>query len=120
MGTTVNSANPKTDRTVRIYDQFYNFELLVPVDEYDAVLSYFVSVFDTKEAAGNFTVTLFRIADTSGVPVLSLLQQLEGQGAPELTFTLAYYLNNFRSKSTLLGISQPTTPNYYIGRNVRA
>jgi hypothetical protein len=60
MGTTVNYANPKTDSTVKIFDEFYGYNEEVPSQEYDAVWSYFRSVFDNLNAAGNFTVTLFR------------------------------------------------------------
>ena len=116
---TVNYANPNTDRTIKIFDQFYNYEVSVAADEYDAVNSYFKSVFGTAEAAGNFTVTLFRVAQESSIPVLNLLQQIQGQTLPELTLTLAYYLNGLRSKATLLGLSASVSPNYYVARNVR-
>jgi hypothetical protein len=53
--------------------------------------------------------------------VLSLLEQLQtADNGAELNLTLAYYLNNQRSNSTLLGTSQPVQPNYYAARNVRA
>jgi len=120
MGTTVNYANPKTDGTVKIFDQFYTFEANVPQLQYDAVYSFFASVFGTAEAAGNFTVTLFRISDVSGIPVMTLLQQFEGQTQPQITLTLAFYLNKTRSKSTLLGVNTATQPNFYTARNVRA
>jgi len=49
------------------------------------------------------------------------LQQIQTASGPaELDLTLAYYLNNLRSNSTLLGTSQPVQPNYYAARNVRA
>ena len=116
---TVNYSNPRTDQTVKIFDQFYAYETVVPVDEYDAVNSYFKSVFKTTEAAGNFTITLFRMAQQSDIPVMELLQQIQGQTLPELTLTLAYYLNGLRSKATLLGVNASVTPNYYVARNVR-
>jgi hypothetical protein len=119
MGTTVNYANPKLDGTVRIFDEFYAYAADVPQLEYDAVNSYFRSVFGTDEAAGNFTVTVFRISESSGIPVMTLLQEFQGQGQPELTLTLAYYLNSTRSNSTLLGVNAATTPNFYVARNVR-
>jgi len=115
----VNYANPQTDTTVRIFDQFYNYAVEVPVDAYDAVKSYFLSVFGTAEAAGNFTVTLFRVAQQSDIPILTLLSQIQGLSGPELTATLAYYLNNTRSNSTLLGINVSTQPNYYVAHNIR-
>lgn len=115
----VNAINTKTDLTVQIFDRFYGYEQQVPVDQYDAVNSYFKSVFDSVEAAGNFTVSVFRISHQSGIPVMSLLQQFQGQTAPEITLTLAYYLNGIRSSSTLLGVNTPTQPNFYVARNIR-
>jgi hypothetical protein len=120
MSGTVNYVNPNTDQTVRIFDQFYAYDVSVPQLEYDAVYSFFASIYKTTEAAGNFTVTLFRIAQQSSIPVMDLLQQIQGLNQAELNLTLAYYLNNVRSQSTLLGISSSVTPNYYVARNVRA
>ena len=116
----VNYANPKIDQTVKIFDRFYNYEVDVPVLEYDAVYSFFNSIYGTAEAAGNFTVSLFRVAQQSAIPVMDLLQQIQGQSQAELNLTLAYYLNNIRSPATLLGINATTTPNYYVARNVRS
>jgi hypothetical protein len=118
--TTVNYVNPRIDQTVRIYDEFYAYAEDVPAAEYDAVNSYFKSVFGTADAANNFTVTLFRVSQDSDIPVMTLLQQLEGQSQPELTLTLSYYLNGTRSRSTLLGLNATVTPNYYVARNVRS
>ena len=115
----VNAINTKTDLTVQIFDRFYGYQQQVPVDEYDAVLSYFKSVFESAEAAGNFTVSLFRVSQQSGIPVMNLLQQFQGQTAPQINLTLAYYLNGVRSSSTLLGINVPTQSNFYIARNIR-
>lgn len=117
---TVNYSNPKIDQTVKVFDDFYGFSINVQSQDYDAVYSYFRSIFDTDEAAGNFTVTLFRIANEQSVSVLSLLDQLKTASGPtELSITMAYYLNNMRSGSTLLGVAQPVQPNYYVARNVR-
>ena len=115
----VNAINTKTDLTVQIFDRFYGYQQQVPVDEYDAVLSYFKSVFRSAEAAGNFTVSLFRVSQQSGIPVMTLLQQFQGQTAPQINLTLAYYLNGIRSSSTLLCVNTPTQPNFYIARNIR-
>lgn len=115
----VNAVNNKTDLTVQIFDRFYGYQQQVPVDAYDAVLSYFKSVFGSAEAAGNFTVSVFRISQSTNIPVMTLLQQFQGQSAPEITLTLAYYLNGIRSRSTLLGLNVPTQPNYYVSRNIR-
>lgn len=119
MGTTVNYANPNIDGTVRIFDEFYVYSANVPQLEYDAIYSYFSSVFGTAEAAGNFTISVFRISESSGIPAMTLLQEFQGMSQPELTLTLAYYLNSVRSNATLLGVNAATTPNFYVARNVR-
>lgn len=115
----VNIVNNKTDLTVQIFDRFYGYQQHVPVDAYDAVVSYFKSVFASTEAASNFTVSVFRVSHQTGIPVMTLLQQFQGQSAPEVTLTLAYYLNGLRSSSTLLGVNVTTQPNYYVARNIR-
>lgn len=116
---TINAINPKIDQTVRIFDQFYNYAEDVPAAEYDVVLSYFNSVFNTAEQAQNFTVAIFRVAQESGTDALTILQQIQGPTGPQLTANLCYYLNSVRSNATLLGVLQPSTPNYWAARNVR-
>lgn len=120
--TTVNETNYSIDQTVRIFDQFYNYAANIPSQEYDAVLSYFKSVFTTKDAAENFTSSLFRVAEETGINAMSLLQsfQQSGQTEPEVTILMAYYLNSVRSPATLLGVLAPTQPNFYAARNIRA
>jgi len=117
---TINYINPRIDLTVRVFDNFFNFDVDVPAEEYDIVYSFFRSVFTTAEAAGNFTVTLFRIAQQTSTPVLTLLDQIQGQNQIQITATLAYYLNGLRSSSTLLGYSNAVVPNFYTARNVKA
>lgn len=116
---TINAVNTKLDQTVRIFDQFYNYAEDVPAAEYDIVLSYFKSVFNTVEQAQNFTVAIFRVAQESGTDAITILQQIQGSTGPQLTANLCYYLNSVRSNTTLLGILEPTSPNFWTARNVR-
>ena len=118
MGGSVNVVNPSTDLTVRIFDNFYAYEQVVNSEEYDLVYSYLKSIFTTDTAAGNFTISLFRIAAETNVNVLTVLDSIQGQNTLQLTQTLAYYLNNLQSGSTLLGFGAAVTPNYYTARNV--
>lgn len=115
----VNYSNPAVDQTVKIFDRFYAYELDVPQLEYDAVYSFFRSIYGTATAAGNFTVSLFRVSQQSSIPIMTLLQQMQGLDQAEINLTLAYYLNNIRSPATLLGINATVTPNYYVARNIR-
>lgn len=115
---TVNYTNYSIDQTVRVFDDFYSYDVNVPADEYDIVHSYFLSQMKSKVAAGNFTVSLFRVAQETNIPALTLLSQFEGTTGINLDVSLAYYLNQIRSRATMLGVSNPVTPNFYAARNV--
>lgn len=115
---TVNYTNPNVDLTVRVYDQFYDYDANVPAAEYDVVHTYFLNTMTTKQAAGNFTVSLFKIAQDTGIPALTLLAEFQGLNGTNLNASLAYYLNAIRSRATLLGVGVTVVPNYYQARNV--
>jgi hypothetical protein len=115
---TVNYTNTNLDQTVRIFDNFYQYDVQVQAAEYDVVYSYFIQKMSTKQAAGNFTVSLFRIAQETNIPPLTLLNQFQGKNGVDLTASLAYYLNQLRSRATLLGVGVAVVPNQYAARNV--
>ena len=115
---TVNYTNPNKDLTVRLFDQFYSYEVDVPANEYDVVFSYFSSVMSNRQSAGNFTMSLFRVAQTTGIAALTLLKEFQGLNGVNLSASLAYYLNSIRSRATLLGVGATVTPNFYQARNV--
>ncbi len=117
-GTSVNETNQSIDTTVRIFDEFYRYEAVVPTNEYDVVVSFLRSIFEDAAAAESFTVALFRIAEESKTPVLTLLQELQGKNKLEVTLTLAYYLNGLRSLTTLLGVRQQPQPYFFAARNI--
>ena len=118
---TVNYTNFNIDQTVRIYDEFYGFQVDINANDYDAVFSYFRSVYKTDEAAGNFTATIFRIANEQNISALTLLEQIKtNTQGDQVDATIAYYLNSLRSATTLVGIAAPTQPNFYAARNIRS
>jgi hypothetical protein len=112
----INSTNYNLDQTVRVFDSFYEYDVNVPAAEYDIVYSYFRREMTTAQAAGNFTVSLFRVAEETGIPALDLLEEFRGQNGVNLNVQLAYYLNSIRNKATLLGIGVPIQSNQYAAR----
>lgn len=109
------------DDTVRIFDGFYNNALVVDSNKYDIVRSYFLKVSDTEAVANNFTAVLFRIAQESDVDVLFLLDEIKGNANNnkiQLTTIMAYYLNSFKSKTSLYGIAVISQPIQPVARNI--
>ena len=114
----INYENTNLDQTVRVFDAFYEYDVDVPAAEYDVVNSFFKSTMTTKLAADNFTVSLFKVAQDTKIPALTLLQAFEGVSGMNLNVSMAYYLNSIRNRATLLGVGVPVTANFYAARNV--
>jgi hypothetical protein len=108
------------DQTIRIFDSFYAVDLVVPSSQYDIVHGFFINICDTKSIANNFTAILFRVAQETKINALDLLQQLQSSSGDKLKMNqiLAYYLNSFKSKTSLYGIGSIQQPNYPVARNI--
>lgn len=107
------------DQTIRIYDSFYSVNMVVGADQFDIVYGYFTSICDTKNIAANFTAFLFRIAQEIQVDVLELLQQIQGANNKlQMNKILIYYLNTFKSKTSLYGVAAYPQPNLPVARNI--
>jgi hypothetical protein len=106
------------DQTIRIFDSFYSFNLIVNGNEYDIVHGYFLDICATKNIADNFTAVLFRISQNTGIPILSLLDQIKGTKTMEMNQILAYYLNSFKSKTSLYGVAVIPRSNQPVARNI--
>lgn len=110
--------NP-VDQTVLVFDSFYNLNLIVNATEYDVVYSYFKNVSQNTTIAGNFTVVLFRIAQDGNYNVLDLLAIIKGAGNKlQMNKVICYYLNTFKSKASLYGVSNVPKPNQAVQRNI--
>lgn len=107
------------DRTVRIFDAFYQTDMRVGAAQYDIVYGYFTSVCKTKNIAANFTTVLFRIATQTGVDVLTLLEEIKGKNTGlQMNQQICYWLNSLKSKTSLYGISVIPQPVVPVARNV--
>lgn len=108
------------DNTVRIFDQFYEVDVIINSSEYDIVFGFLRNVCETKRIAENFTVLLFRIAQQTDTSVLDLVANLKKVNSNRLTMnrTIAYYLNSFTNKNTQFGVAQVPQPNRPAARNV--
>lgn len=107
------------DKTIRIFDSFYSLDFVVNPAQFDIVNGYFKSVCDTKQIADNFTAALFRISQETGENVLDLLNYIQGTNSKlEMNQLICYYLNSFKSRTSLYGTSVVPQPNQFIQRNI--
>lgn len=108
----------RTNTETRIYDKFNNLETVVNSNDYDIVNSYFKSIMQNNDLANEFTAQIFIMANQTGVTAMQYFESVKGQDSQTLTMSMAYYLNQTRSNSVLLGVGNVLTPNYYAARNV--
>lgn len=107
------------DTTVEIFDSFYNVTQSIPSNQYGIVLAFFMSICGTEQIAQNFAAFLFRVADASGIPALELLDNIKGiNDKLELDQKFAYYMNSFKSRTSLYGVSVVPKPVVPVARNV--
>lgn len=120
MPTIFDKENAKLDQTIRIYDQFYNTDMIVNSNEFDIVFSFFKNICATEQIAGNYTSFLFRVSNDSGIPVMEFMDDLNRMKTNKMLINsfLAFYLNKFRSKTSLYGQSTSPRPVQPVARNI--
>lgn len=118
MAQIIDAPRNNLDKTVRIFDQFYNFDLVVNASQYEIIYSYFYSINKSKPIAENFTVLLFRISSVTGEDVMTLLNDITGKDKLKANALIVYYLNSIKSKTMLYGLSSVPQPNQSVQRNV--
>lgn len=108
------------DRTIKIFDEFYATDLIVPSNDYDVVRGYFLNVCETTAIADNFTALFFRIAQEAGINPIELLEIIKTGANDKLSLdkVFCYYLNTFKSKSSLYGVAVIPKPIQPVARNV--
>ena len=117
------------ETTVEIFDDFYASTISVPVNEWDAVYSYFVGVLkgnsnseSTKDTAKKFASVLFKIAQQTGTDIMVFMDYFRTnvETKVQVNSEMAYYLNLLKSKTALYGISTVISPNQAVQRNIIA
>ena len=118
-----------TENTIQIFDSFYSSTVNVPVNEWDAVYSYFVGVLkgnseseSTKETAKKFATVLFKISQQTGTDIMVFMDYFRTnvETKVQVNSEMAYYLNLLKSKTALYGVSTVPTPNQAVQRNIIA
>jgi len=108
----------KTTRKLNI-DTFYtDRDVGISSEHYNIVFGFFRKVLETDESAEAFTVDLFRVSKSTDVPVLIMLESMKDKDKIGVSEVMAFYLNQIRSQSALLGVSNVITPNQQVARNI--
>jgi hypothetical protein len=118
MAQTIDSPRSDLDTSVKLFDSFYNYDMVVDATKYEIVRSYFKSINNSDTIAANFATMIFRIANITGNDALTILSFIQGKTKLEANAIMIYYLNNIKSKTALYGISVMPQPNHNVQRNI--
>jgi len=111
--------NNAVDSTIDIFDNFYKSQISIPVEQYNLVYAFFSGVCDTKEIAETFTAFLFQVCAMSGLDPITVIDSLkDSKNKLQIDQKFAYYLNSFKSKTTLYGVSVVPKPVQPVARNI--
>lgn len=115
----ITSKTNAVDNTVKIFDNFYNKQISVSAEQYNLVSAFFLGVCPTQDIANNFTAFLFIVAKESGLDPLTIIESLKGSNNKlQIDQKFAYYLNSFKSKTSLYGVAVVPRPVQPVARNV--
>jgi hypothetical protein len=106
------------DASVKLIDNFFDEDPVINSNEFELMNSYFLSVCEDVSIARNFTSFMFKISANTGKPALELLEDIRGASKLEMNATIAYYLNLYKDKHLLYGISVIPQPVPTIQRNI--
>jgi len=107
-------------KTLNTNEFYKNPDLGISSEHYDIVLGFFKRVTSNIKTAETFTVDLFRVAKSTNVSVLTLLESMQDKDTFGVNEVMAFYLNQIRSQSALLGVQNTITPNSQVARNILA
>lgn len=100
-------------------ESFYkDTDVGISSEHYNIVIGFFKKVTSSEVSAKAFATDLFRVAKSTNVPVLTLLDSMQDKDEMGVNEVMAYYLNQIRSQSALLGVSNIIVPNQQVARNI--
>lgn len=107
------------DPTVKVFNQFYDLNVVVDSNQYDIVYSFFQNYTSDSDVAKNFTEALFKVSNETQINILTLLDTFKSQDAMKINLTMAYYLNSInKNKTTMYGVGNAVAPNNAVQCNI--
>jgi len=109
----------RTATTITAINTFTNAKLTINASEWDVVYSYFLSTSNNINIANNFSTLLFTISQECGISSLELIENLKGtSNTLQMNQVMCYYLNTFREKYAMYGVTNVLKPNEAVQRNI--
>ena len=103
---------------MRIFGDYFDKQVTVNSNEFDAVKSFFQGKDYTDESADTIAYVICRQAKIDNVSAMTVVDQLSETDPQELTDIVAEILNLYRFKSSLIGRKQDNSTPTIVSRNI--
>ena len=107
-----------TKKTLRIFGDYFDNQVQINSEEYDAVIGFFKSKDYADESAETLSYVICRQAKIDNVSAMVVLDQLNNTNPQELSDIVAEILNLYRFKSSLIGKKQDNPTQDVVSRNI--
>jgi len=107
-----------TKKTLRIFGDYFDNQVQIHSEEYDAVIGFFKSKDYADESAETLSYVICRQAKIDNISAMVILDQLKNTNPQELSDIVAEILNLYRFKSSLIGKKQDNPTQDIVSRNI--
>ena len=107
-----------TKKTLRIFGDYFDNQVQINSEEYDAVIGFFKSKDYTDESAETLSYVICRQAKIDNLSAMVVLDELKNTNPQELSDIVAEILNLYRFKSSLIGKKQDNPTQDIVSRNI--
>lgn len=105
-------------KTLRIFGDYFDNQVQINSEEYDAVMGFFKSKDYADESAETLSYVICRQARIDNISAMIVLDQLANTDPQELSDIVAEILNLYRFKSSLIGKKQDNPTQAVVSRNI--
>jgi len=107
-----------TKKTLRIFGDYFDNQVQIHSEEYDAVIGFFKSKDYADESAETLSYVICRQAKIDNISAMVILDQLKNTNPQELSDIVAEILNLYRFISSLIGKKQDNPTQDIVSRNI--
>jgi|TARA_Y100000310_G_scaffold242368_1_gene246520 RNA processing factor Prp31 len=107
-----------TQKTMRIFSDYFDTNVILNSDEYDVVISFFTGKDYSRKSAETIAYVICRQAKLDNVTAMSVIDQLSSTNPQELSNIIAEILNLYRFKSSLIGSKSDNPSPEVVSRNI--
>ena len=104
--------------TQDFFENFFQGEGSITESQLDAVIGFFETRSDNKEAAYSLSIALLASAYGQGITPMEMLDQFRGMNAGQFDAYVAYFLNLSRFPSSAVGVSNVPSSGKYVVRAI--